>query len=88
MPRILFKTLIPERRRTLPVFLCLRLSDDWAEPRPWMSGNEQLPYLGWRVTRRENGRLLTLLFGPLQLLAAVPPEPENASGPGTVHPGR
>lgn len=87
MPRTLFKTLIPERALTLPVFLCLRLSDNWAEPRPWMQGNEQLPYIGWRTTIRENGRLLTVLLGPLQLMAAVPPAPKNATGPGTIRRG-
>lgn len=87
MPKTLFKLMIPEGRGTLPVFLSLRLSDDWAEPRPWTFGNESLPYVGWRVTRRENGRLLTLLLGPLQLLAAAPPAPKEASGPGTIRPG-
>lgn len=87
MPKTLFKYMIPERRKTLPLFLCLRLSDDWAEPRPWRSGNETLPYVGWRVTRREDGRLLTVVLGPLQLLAAAPPAPPHSNGPGSVRRG-
>ncbi|MGC9417683.1 MAG: hypothetical protein ACP5EN_01810 [Rhodovulum sp.] len=87
MPKTLFTLSIPERRRTLPVFLCLRLSDEWAEPRPWTQGNQTLPYVGWHVTRRENGRLLTVLLGPLALLAAAPPAPKETTGPGTVQRG-
>ncbi|TCP38983.1 hypothetical protein [Rhodovulum marinum] len=87
MPKTLFTLRIPERRRTLPVFLCLRLSDEWAEPRPWTHGNQTLPYVGWHVTRRENGRLLTVLLGPLALLAAAPPAPKETTGPGTVQRG-
>ncbi|TCM86153.1 hypothetical protein [Rhodovulum steppense] len=86
MPRTLFKVMIPERRGTLPVFLCLRLADDWGEPRPWKADNQTLPYIGWHITRRENGRLLTVLLGPLALLAATPPAPKEAAGPGAVHP--
>jgi hypothetical protein len=86
MPRTLFKFMIPERRGTLPVFLCLRLADKWTEPRPWTSGNETLPYVGGHVPRRENGRLLTVLVGPFALFAAAPPAPKEASGPGSIHP--
>ena len=80
--------MIPERRGTLPVFLALRLSDKWSEPRPWTSGNETLPYVGWHVTRREDGRLLTVTLGPFALLAATAAEPEECSGPGSIHTGR
>ncbi|SIO50696.1 hypothetical protein SAMN05444722_2842 [Rhodovulum sp. ES.010] len=84
MPRTLFTLSIPERLNTLPVFLALRLSDDWTEPRPWTIGNQAMPYVGWHVTRRENGRLLTVMLGPLAVLAAVPPAPEHTNGPGSV----
>jgi len=87
MPRILFKLMVPEGRRTLPFFLCLRFADKWAEPHPWTEGNQQLPYVGWKVTRREHGRSLNLLLGPLSLIAAAPPAPKETTGPGTIDSG-